>query len=221
MDQRNKVIILGTVGFLILAIVLVSLFYFLKFSKSGNIQSVNIPNSLAKLPSVAVTPFDSSGPWPSTTNTVSPTTTSTTTNVPAIPVNGSNVKTFQGQGFSLSYPNGWGILTCGNSKNIELDPYNNADLKNYACDQAIKPITVIINNGSLSCSGDTVKIGNNTVIKSKTETANWLKNRWCVNKNGMSFDITNRINSAGITGTGKDDFSKEVEKIITSITTSR
>lgn len=210
MDQRNKVIILGGVGLLILAVVLVSLFYFLKFSKNGITQSINIPNSLSRLPSAVITP--------SAASPVSPTITSTNSNVP---VASSNVKTFQGQSFSLNYPNGWGILTCGNSQSIELDPYNSADFKNYTCDQAIKPITIIVSNGALSCFGDTVKIGNSTVVKSKTETANWLKNRWCINKNGISFDITNRINSAGITGTGKDDFSQEVEKIITSITTSR
>src|SRR3989344_3618976 len=103
MDQRNKVIIFGGVSLLILAGVLVSLFYILKSSKVSKItQPLNTPNSLSRLPSAVVT----------SSNSISPSVASTN---PNIPVTLANDKIFQGRGFSLSYPKEWGILTCSNS----------------------------------------------------------------------------------------------------------
>lgn len=205
MEITSKTIITAVVCVVLIAVILSGIFYLLKNSKQIIPSADKNSNPLAKLGVV----------------TNSPTPTSVSNNAPLPVINNQttaiNAKTYQGSNFVINYPQKWGIVTCNNSQNLELDPYNSNDLKNYTCDRAIKPITILVSNSALSCPGETVKIGNNMVTKSKTETANWLKNRWCVNKNGVSFDITNRINSQGILGTGKDDFSSEIEKIINSL----
>lgn len=204
MEITSKTIIMAIVSVVIIALILSGIFYLLKNSK----QLVGSKNSnpLEKLGVVTANPSPTSSEengLPITGNQTAVTSVDT--------------KTYKGENFVLKYPQNWGILTCSDSKNIELDPYHSEDQLNYFCDRAIKPITILVSSNALDCSGETVQIGNNSVIRSKTETAYWFKNRWCINKNGVSFDITNRINSQSITGTGKDDFSSEIEKIIKSL----
>jgi len=205
MEITTKTIILAVVSVIIIAMILSGVFYLLKNSKQ--IITNNNSNPLARLGVVSNSPT----PTVSSESDSLPATNNQTTQISA------NTKTYQGRNFTLKYPQKWGILTCSDSENLEFDPYHSNDLKNYVCDRAVKPITILVGNGDLNCLGETVKIGNNTVIRSKTETANWLKNRWCVNKNGISLDITNRINSQSIIGTGKDDFFSEIETIIKSL----
>ncbi|MDO8639188.1 MAG: hypothetical protein Q7R43_06440 [Candidatus Daviesbacteria bacterium] len=199
MDPRNKVIIFGGVGLLILAGVLVSLFYVLKSAKVGSLtQPASVPNSLSRLPSIATTP--------------SATNTNINSTVPIL----SDDKIFKGQGFTLSFPNNWGLLTCGNSNNFEFDP-NGGDMKNVACDNALKPVTFVVVS-RLNCSGDPVKLGNNHVTKTKTISDNGdVSHRWCTMVGNIGFDISHRVSSSGSRATSKNDYSKEVEKIITSL----
>ncbi|MFA5932696.1 MAG: hypothetical protein WCV81_00350 [Microgenomates group bacterium] len=209
MEITTRTIILAVVSVVIIALILSGVFYLLRSSKQLANTNKNTGNPLEKLGVITASPTPTSVQSGQTSGVTSSNNQPSTVAV--------NIKTYQGSNFTIKYPQNWGILTCSDSKNIELDPYNSNDLINYACDRAIKPITIIVGDGSLSCPGEAVKIGNNTVVRSKTETANWFKNRWCINKNGMSFDITNRINSKGIVGTGKDDFSSEIEKTIGSL----
>ena len=51
-------------------------------------------------------------------------------------------------GLTINYPKSWGILTCSNSYNFELDPTNGTDMLNMMCNDAMKPISVIINNST-------------------------------------------------------------------------
>lgn len=196
MDQRNKVIIFGGVGLLILAVVFVSLFYILKSSKVTKVtQSANVPNSLSRLPSVATTPA--------------------VTNLSPTPVLSSE-KVFKGKNFTLNFPNNWSILICGNSNNFEFDP-NGGDLKNVACDSALKPVTFLVVN-KLNCNGEPIKIGNNHVTKTKTLSDNGdISYRWCTMVGSTGFDITHRVSQDGSRATSKNDFSKEIEQIISSI----
>lgn len=196
MDQRNKVIIFGGVGLLILAVVFVSLFYILKSSKITKVtQSANVPNSLSRFPSVATTPVIA--------------------NASVTPVL-SNDKIFKGLGFTLNFPNNWGLLTCSNSNNFEFDP-SGENRKNIVCDSALKPVTFLIVN-KLNCSGEPIKLGNNHVTKTKTISDNGdISYKWCTVVGGTSFDITHRVSQDGSRATSKDDFSKDVEKIITSL----
>lgn len=201
MEITTKTIVFTIISVILIAAILGGVFYLLKNSKQLNFSSKEA--SVVNLPVIQ----GSSTPTPENIN---PSQSQATVVI-------QNTKTYQGQNFVLKYPASWGILTCSNSKNIEFDPYNKADLINYPCDSAIKPITVLVSNQPAVCPGDIVKIGNNTVTKSKTETANWLKNRWCLNKNNVYLDITNRIAPTGIKGTSKDDFSKQIEQIISAL----
>lgn len=193
MELTTKTIIFVVISVILIAAILGGIFYLLKNAKQLNIN--NKVDPLSKL------------------QTISPSPTPTIPIVQPV-VFTEDTKLYQSQDFVLRYPKNWGIVTCNNSQNIEFDPYNKSDLRNYLCDSAFKPITIIVSKQSVSCSGENVPIGNTTVIRSKTETANWTKNRWCINKNGTSLDITNRIAPTGIRGTGKDDFSKQIEQII-------
>ncbi|MDO8570917.1 MAG: hypothetical protein Q7R97_05010 [Candidatus Daviesbacteria bacterium] len=197
MDQRNKVIIFGGVGLLILAVVFVSLFYILKSSKITKVtQSANVPNSLSRLPSVATTP--------SIVSDLSPT--------PVL----SNDKIFKGLGYTLNFPNNWGLLTCNNSNNFEFDP-SGENRKDIVCDSALKPVTFLIVN-KLNCSGEPIKLGDNHATKTKTLSDNGdISYRWCSAVRGTNFDISHRVSQDGSRATSKNDFSKEVEQIISSI----
>lgn len=204
MEITTRTIVFTIISVILIAAILGGVFYLLKNSKQLNLG--NKGASISSLPVIQASPT-------STPENISPTQTQNQTSI----TNTQNTKIYQGQNFILKYPADWGIVTCSNSKNIEFDPYNKNDLINYPCDSAIKPITILISNQPVSCPGDIVKIGNNSVAKSKTETANWLKNRWCLNKLGINLDVTNRIAPTGITGTSKDDFSKQIEQMISNL----
>lgn len=202
MEITTKTIIFAIISVILIAAILGGVFYLLKNSKQFNLG--NKQASISGLPVIQLSPTPTAGMGSVAQNQAT---------LPVVP----GTKTYQGQGFVLKYPDSWGILTCSDSRNIEFDPYNKSDLINYSCNSAIKPITVLVSSQPVVCPGDIIKIGNNNVAKSKTETANWTTNRWCLSKDGISLDITNRIAPSGITGTGKDDFSKQIELMISGI----
>lgn len=201
MGITTRTIIFAVITVILIAAILGGIFYLLKNAKQLNIN--NKVDLLSKLQIISSSP--------------TPTVSSLPQNLDQQPVvSPEDTKIYQGRNVVLRYPLNWGIVTCNNSQNIELDPYNKSDLKNYSCDEALKPITIIVSKKPVSCPGENVSIGSITVTRSKIETANWTKNRWCINKNGMSLDITNRVTPTGIKGTGKDDFSKQIEQIIST-----
>lgn len=195
MDQKTRTIIIGGVVLLILAAVSGTIFYLSRISKVSD-QTTSTDNSL---PQVQISPAPSSAPR----------------NTPGASANG--LKTFVGPAFSIQYPQNWALLTCSNSQNIELDPYGGNNIQGVVCDFAVKPVTFLVAN-KLSCQGETVKLGNNQVVRSKTTGANGdINYRWCVPLVGKSVDITHRVSASGSRATSKDDFSAQVEKIITEL----
>lgn len=128
----------------------------------------------------------------------------------------TNLKTYNGSGFSLQYPKGWGVLTCSNSANFELDPYNGIDQSNVSCTYAQKPITILV--GNVTCNGETVKIGNTSVIKSARQTNNGTNYRWCTQTQPM-LDITHRVSQTAGQAISNQDFSKDIEEIIKTFKT--
>ncbi len=194
MDQKTKLTIIGGVVLLIIAAVLVTFFYFGRISKNTGGTPNSGTNPLSQLP----------------------TTSSSTTPAPSGAANANSRKTFTGAGFTLTYPNNWGILTCSNSENFELDPTSSVDTKNVVCDTAVKPITVLVVN-RLSCTGETVTLGPNKVIKSKATTDTGVNYRWCVAIGNKGLDITHRVSSTGSRATSKEDFSSQVEEMIKTI----
>lgn len=196
MDQRTKSIIFGAIGLLVLASVLGTVVYLGRLTKQTAKVEGNVTNNpLSELPvssaSAAASPEG--------------------VNQPA-----SNLKAYVGQGFSILYPANWGLLTCGNSQSIELDPLNSADNKNFACDRAVKPVTVLVGQ-PLNCQGETVKIGNHQVRKSKVAQEGATDYRWCLSVGGKTFDITHRVSPMSSPAASKDDFSAQVEQVIGNI----
>lgn len=126
-----------------------------------------------------------------------------------------NMKMVQIKGVSFKYPQNWGLLTCTNSSNFEFDPYSVTDQR-MSCDRAQKPITVLVGSAQV-CPGNTVNLGKLQVIKSKVENARGVDYRWCFSVDGTHFDITHRVSQSGARATSKDDFSTQIEQMITNI----
>ncbi len=123
-------------------------------------------------------------------------------------------------GFSLSYPKNWGLLTCANSYNFELDPTNGTDLPNIICDSATKPISVILNKDLNGCGGETVRIGNVDVLKSQITTQNYTTYQWCTITN-PSLIISNRTSSTTNFAATTTNYAGEIERIIGSLVFTR
>lgn len=157
------------------------------------------------------------------TSSPSPVTSAATGSAPATgqvaPTPASNTKFVSVGGYTMSYPKQWGILKCSNSQSLEFDPLNGTDQLNVVCDYAIKPITILVSS-NLSCTGETVVLGNNRVVRLKTPTTTGADYRWClIGSNNVHLDITHRVSNDGSRATSKDDFSAQVEQIISTIRT--
>lgn len=207
MDQRRIVVVATAVGFLILAIILGTIFYL-----SKNLNKSTTPNKVvtsSPLPANSIpTASQIASPSPSAQATAG----AASAAAPLVP----GTKLYTGAGFSISYPQNWGLLTCSNSKNIEFDPYNSTDQLNFACNFAVKPITVVTSNVT-SCSGDQVTLGANTVFKSRRFVGDGVDYKWCI-KGNPGLVITHRVSDGGERATSKDDFSQQVEDMISHIT---
>lgn len=199
MDQRTKLIAVGSITFFIVVIIFGVIIYTGKLSKKDiNPGSGLVNNPLSNLPVAS-----SSGAISSTVK----------------PVNNSgnsDKKYYQGENFNLNFPKTWGLLTCVNSQNFEFDPTNNTDIKNVVCDRAVKPVTVLITN-RLNCRGEVIKIGEKQVTKFKEVNGGDTNYRWCVQVGNRGFDFTHRVSLSGSRATSSQDFSAEVEQIIATI----
>ena len=103
-----------------------------------------------------------------------------------------------------------------NSTNFEFDP-SGRDMINVVCDEALKPVTFLVVD-KLNCSGESIKLGNNQVTRIKIlGDEGRVFYRWCTMVGNIGFDITHRVSPTGSRATSKDDFSKEIEKIIISL----
>lgn len=192
MDPKTRALMFGVIALVVLAALIGSIIYLGNASK--NTPSRNI-NPVSTLPVVSAQPSPTPGE--------------------ALPATG--MKTYAGNGFNLSYPANWGILTCSNTANFEFDPVNNQDLKGIICDTAVKPITVMVYN-NLRCSGSPTSIGNYQVFKSSGPlSGGGTQYHWCLSAAGKTFDITERVSSSGNQATSPNDYSAQVEQMIKSI----
>lgn len=131
----------------------------------------------------------------------------------------SKFKTYKGTSVEFKYPNSWGLLTCKNSQNIELDPTNSQDQLNFNCDVALKPVTVIV--GSSTCAqGETVDKGGVMANKVVTKTQTGTNYKWCT-KTTPALEITHRVSSDKSRATSTEDFSAQVEELISTIRTTQ
>lgn len=209
MSQRSLLLGFGSIVLLILAIILGIAWY------SGRVVRRVVRATPTTSPVYSPAPF-------STPNVFLPSTDSTPAPTPGsggnVNVSPSNTKAYSGLGFSFRYPANWGLLSCSNSKNFELDPTVSTDTPNVACDYALKPMTFLVTD-NLSCIGDSIRLDNQSVVKSRVVKANgdiWY--RWCVsNPSGSDLDISHRVSTRGTRATSNTDYSADVENIISNM----
>ncbi len=221
-QQQRSLVFTAAVGLIILAIIVGSIYYLVKFIQGRVASTRQSPNpSIEEL-------VESSASASVLANQIIPNPqiqTPTQQNQPQNqnqPAAVSNLpadkKVFNGGAFQFVYPKDWGILACDNSQNIELDPTNSADSK-IACGTAAKPITVLVGDVT-GCEGQTAKVGNIDVVKSQETEGSYTKYQWCT-KTTPVFNITHRVSEAGERATSKQDFSKQIEEMIANLSFSR
>ncbi|MBI2595243.1 hypothetical protein HYW46_00720 [Candidatus Daviesbacteria bacterium] len=201
MDERAKVLLVtGSVLLILLAIISGTILYFVK--GFGGRQTATLQKQ-SDSPKPAASGFDAKPPSPSP-------------QTPAKPgeITSSGMKSYKGEGFEIFYPKNWGLLTCSNSKNIELDPLNSADFKDVVCGRAQKPITILVGNNA-KCQGTEVDLGGKKVIRSKISITGYTKYQWCAPT--LLLDITHRVSSDNSPASSKDDYSSKVEEMISGI----
>ncbi len=193
MDQRKVLVLAGILGVLIIAIIIGTIIYVTHNSSISSTVPTIVTSSPLPLPSSSI-PVSSPAPRASSAP--------------------SNIKTYNGTGFQVQYPNTWGLLTCSNSNSFELDPANSIDQIKVSCNAAVKSVTILVHQ--VSCSGQTVKLGNVSVIKSVDPSGGRTDYRWCTQTNPM-LDISHRFSPSGGTATSTTDYSSQVEDMISKI----
>lgn len=217
-QQQRSLVFTAAVGLIILAIIVGSIYYLVKFIQGRVATSRQSPT-----PSVQEfaegTP---SGSIQGQTITISPApqgqASATQTQPQAVGNPGPDKKVFNGGDFQFVYPKSWGMAACANSKNVEFDPTNPTDSK-ISCDTALKPVTILVGEVA-GCEGQTQKIGNVDVVKSQDTDGNYTRYQWCT-KTTPVFNITHRVSQGGERATSKQDFSKQIEEMIANLSFSR
>lgn len=197
-SERRSLIATAIVGLIVLAIIIGSIYYLVQFIRSRQ-----------------------SGSTAQTQQTQS--TRPTATSSAAVRVNqgggqvpaGDDFKVYNEGEFQVTYPKNWGVLTCSNSSNVELDPSNSQDMLKVACSRAQKPVTIIKN--STGCAGgESVTLGSYQVVKTKAQEGDYTRYEWCVKTAPMLY-ITHRVSGSGEPATSKDDLSRQVEELISRL----
>ncbi len=203
MENRRQAVIAVVVIALILLIIGGTVFYLVRSltgrtnnQRVATVSPVPVSSSLARLPGASPTP--ASG-------------TSGTVN------SNGNIKTYNGSGFQIRYPKNWGILTCGNSQNFELDPTNITDQLGVNCNRAVKPVTFLVRANSCG-AGQTVNLGGVSAVKTVdqnfvTAAGRGVQYQWCINTT-PAVEVTHRVGTG--TAFSTQDYSKQVEQIISS-----
>lgn len=214
MNDKRPLIVTGLVLLLIIVLIGGVIFYLVNFfrSRQDNQQATQdiFPHSSMNV--VVVGPDGSPSPTPLASPVTGQANQNTVTGV-----NG-NSKFINASGVGLSFPTNWGVLTCSNSKNFELDPYNNSDVT-VSCAKATKPITILVNKSSCA-DGQVITLGNTQVRKTVdtnfiTREGRGSQYHWCT-QTTPSLDITHRVGTG--TAFSQDDFSTAVEQMISTFT---
>jgi len=199
-DKTRALIVTGAVLLLILALIVAAIFYLIRFiqGRQVGVTTTNTQNTINFSPSPSAAAVLENG----------------TVNTPVVTQVQGDFKTYNGTGFQLSYPKNWGLLTCSNSQNIELDPYNSTDQLKVACDYSQKSITVIV---GAQCDGQASQIGGLNVITSNKMLSQGNEKSWCVKTGGTNLLFTNRVSGNEVRGYGKVDQSQAIEQLISRI----
>lgn len=222
-QQQRSLVFTAAVGLIILAIIVGSIYYLVKFIQgrvSNSKQTAQVEEQVASGSAniggsfePQTINFSSTAPQSGTSSNPSqPGTSANTQNPP------SGKKVYKADDFQLAYPNNWGVLRCSNSQNFEFDPQSPTD-SSLSCDLATKPITVVVAD-IRGCQGEASKVGNLDVVKSQASEDGYTKYQWCT-KTTPVLNITHRVSQNGETATSKQDFSKQVEDIIANLSFTR
>jgi hypothetical protein len=224
-QQQRSLVFTAAVGLIILAIIVGSIYYLVKFiqgrvSSSNQTapvreqqiasSSANFDDGTAGQPQII--DLSSSAPQASINpNRPQPSASSNTQGT-------SGKKVYNSGDFQLAYPNNWGVIKCTDSQNFEFDPQNPAN-SSLDCDLATKPITVVVSDIT-GCEGEVSKVGNLDVVKSQASEGGYTKYQWCT-KTTPVLNITHRVSQGGETATSKQDFSKQIEEMIANLSFTR
>lgn len=219
-QQQRSLFFTAAVGLIILAIIVGSVYYLVKFIQS-RVASSKLPPQ-ASVETLAEGSGDqisgnTGGQIIASPNAILPQTGGQVTASDERNLS-SNKKLYNSGTFQVNYPNTWGILNCTNSLHFELDPSSGADGK-IECSSALKPITVLVDNIE-GCEGDNIKIGNIDVIKSKKTEGEYTAYRWC-SKTDPVLNITHRVSKDGGRAVSPVDYSVQIEEMINQLTFAR
>lgn len=237
--QRRTLIVTGIVLLLILAVIFGTAFFLIKSLTQRATSSKPSPTPTARTifpvqtvssasPFPVQTVAPSNSPKASTKPAASPTPKASAKPTPQastqpqpsansnVTTNG-NLKTYTGSGFELKYPANWGLLTCNNSSNFELDPTSSQDQLNVACNFATKPVTILV--GQNSCSGNQIDLGGVKYRKSTnsqlvTPSGRGTGYEWC-SVNAPAIDVTHRVGTG--TAFSSQDYSFQIEQILATL----
>lgn len=207
-QQQRSLFFTAAVGLIILAIIVGSIYYLVKFIQTRvassrqtqpSTQTVESSGSPQEVAEGEQTP-EFSGDLPQTGSVA------------------SDNKTYNGGSFQLSFSKNWGVLTCTNSANLELDPANGIDSK-IECGSALKPVTIIVDDIS-GCSGENIKIGETLAVKSKKVEGGYTSYQWCT-KTEPVLNITHRVSKGGEKAVSPEDYYLKIEEMISSISFGR
>lgn len=215
MDTRKSLIVASLALLVILGIVFGTIFYFVRLFQAR--QTASNPTSPASSGVVTSSPDSSNTQSDFIFSSPAPTASSRSNTQDT--ANNSDMKTYNGQSFQLKYPKSWGLLTCSNSSHIELDPTTSQDILNANCIQATKPVTILIDRDT-NCGGENITLGNIQAQKRVTKTDAWTQYQWCTKTEPM-LNISHRTSSQNLPANSKEDFSRQIEQIISSLTFAR
>ncbi len=195
--ERKSLVATALVGLVVLAIIIGSIYYLIQFIRNRNTTNVannQVTASASPIASGQVAVDVNQG------NTQ--------------PVSG-DFKSYNAGDFQMAYPKNWGVLTCSNSSNIELDPTNGQDNLKVACSTATKPVT-IIKDATGCTNGEMIDLGTFKVSRTKATEGDYTRYEWCT-KTVPALYITHRVSNDGSPATSKEDFSKQVEDMIAKL----
>ncbi len=206
--ERRDLLITGLALLLILGIIGGTVFYLFHLFQKPKISSLN-NRSAVPLASTATLPTNRA-----VASTAPAQNGNQGNNTAAIA--DPNFKTYSGAGFSLKYPKSWGLLTCSNSQNFELDPTNGSDQLNVPCDYALKPVSVLVNSND--CTGTPITLGANAFLKTKTTTPEGdAKYSWCTKSSVPNLNVTHRVSPQTARGYSNSDYSSQIEEMLKTV----
>jgi hypothetical protein len=200
MDQRRGLVIAAGIALLVSLLIVGAIMLINNLIKNRTVSRnvpVSTPTTNTNLPVVSINTPNPSG-----------------SNHPTATAN-PDFKVVNVGGAALNYPKDWALLQCTNSQSVELDPSGGQDAT-VGCNRATKPVTILVAS-KLSCPGESVKLGGVTAIRSKDTSGGRTDYRWCVQTTTGWLDISHRTSDKAQAATSQQDYSAEIEDMISRI----